>query len=387
MPGIDRKARVQQPSLLGRINLTNPLTRGLVHLYVNDYDVVTRTLRTPNTGVTKGPLRINTTGSSGSLLAPVSTAIAASNAWTQFAFVRPSALSARRAPINLYHASMNWGFGQGYTNSDRVFMYPTNGNACFTTEAFPGFWVAGEWVKAAASYDFNASTKSRIYKNGVNQGAVTTNSAAAVGTLSGSLILGDSQNANLFGWVGDIRLIAIWNRALSDIEHRRLADNPWQLVVPIPRRMWGPQVSGGNSVVFSAGGTLTFSATNAFVATKVYAPSGTVTFSNTSPLIRDKIVIPSGTVVFSGTAPFAGNTIHTISPTGTITYSGTTIPIHTNTFATTGTLVFSGTNVSLHIKTTLPTGEIVFTGSSGISFIPAGGVLVSTRLPMTGVGI
>lgn len=130
---------------------------------------------------------------------------------------------------------------------------------------------------------------------------------------------------------------------LSAGEARALLVNPWKIFTPVPRRLFA--VSGGtSSVTFSAGGTIAFSATTPLLHTKTYLP------------------------------------------TGSIAYSGTNLFINANTFAPTGTLVFSGAPAQIHTKINEPSGSIVFTGTNGMSFIPAGGFLISTRLPMTGAG-
>ncbi len=153
-----------------------------------------------------------------------------------------------------------------------------------------------------------------------------------------------------------------------------------------PDEWWQLATGGSSSATFSAGGTLAFSGTNTFILTNVLPPSGGVTFSGTNDLVKTKVMAPSGTVVFSGTAPFSSNAIYTITPTGGVAYSGTNLFINTNTFATTGSIVFSGVVEQIHTKTNEPSGLIAFTGTNGISFIPAGGALLSTRLPMTGAG-
>ena len=54
---------------------------------------------------------------------------------------------------------------------------------------------------------------------------------------------------------GRIYFVAVWGRALSRGEIRSLTDNPWQLFVPIERRIWVP-VAGGGPVSHAASGAL-----------------------------------------------------------------------------------------------------------------------------------
>lgn len=118
--------------------------------------------------------------------------------------------------------------------------------------------------------------------------------------------------------------------------------------------------------IFLPSGNISFNGSNNVVKQKVIVPSGGTAFSGTSNVIKTKVITPSGEITFNGTASLSGATSYIITPTGGINLSGSAIMIKS------------------HIV--IPTGSIVFGGSAPISSNTIIAT-VSTRLPLTGVGL
>lgn len=77
----------------------------------------------------------------------------------------------------------------------------------------------------------------------------------------------------------------------------------------------------------------------------------------------------------------------TISPTGNITFSGSAEEGRERQINPAGDIVFSGLSDRANINIVEPSGQITFTGTATMAFVPAGSVLITSRLPLTGAGI
>ena len=232
----------RQPQVVVGIDWSKSVTKGLVHCYLNNREVVKAVNPVNGSAITRGPSWITCSGTQnlalGANIGALDQSIAANSAWTKICLVKPSSLAVRNTPIGVYGGGVSIGIGMGYTTSSKVFVYPGNATG-YTTEYFDGYWVAGEWITAGASFDNAAATKTKIYKNGVSVGAVTTNSPGAVYGSFTTISIGYGYGSNtLSGWIGDVQFIGIWNRMLSDVEHATVAQNPWQLFAP--RRIYIP---------------------------------------------------------------------------------------------------------------------------------------------------
>jgi len=165
---------------------------------------------------------------------------------------------------------------------------------------------------------------------------------------------------------------------------------------------------GGTEYTITVSGGATFSGTSVISLETNIPISGSIVFTGTNLVIPTYVIPVTGNIAYSGTASVTvtnGSTEYTITPTGNITYSGTNLVLTNYTFDVSGTLTLSGTTTPLNIRTITPDGYILFSGDSmwtnttvlvptgnitfsgyGNLFIPGDGT-VTTRLPLTGVGV
>jgi hypothetical protein len=248
-----------------------------------------------------------------------------------------------------------------------------------------------------------------IYVKGVAYATTALHDAGAedvANAISTGLILGSRQDG-VTKLDGAIYVVAVWGRGLSEYEAREVSRNPWQLLAPIPRRIFSFAVSaGGTEYVLSPGGTITFSGNPNQIQERIFIPSGTLTFTGTSTQTHIRVTSSSGTITFSGTAPFSQNTTYTFSPGGTLTLSGTALPLRIKTqpasgsvvfsgtlsvikaraFISSGNITFSGTTDEIRTNVLLPTGTITFSGTAPI-YMPGLSADISTRIPLTFAGV
>jgi hypothetical protein len=146
---------------------------------------------------------------------------------------------------------------------------------------------------------------------------------------------------------------------------------------------WVGTTSATTQNISSTTGAYTWSGTTGILPGGIAGQVGSYTWSGTTsqvPILVNGVV---GLVTWTGTLTGFSKSY---SPSGGIVFSGTA-PIRAGRQITpTGGVVLSGTNAFIINHVEIPTGGIIFSGSAPISFIPAGGVAISTRLPLTGAG-
>ena len=136
----------------------------------------------------------------------------------------------------------------------------TDGNIYHSTFA-QGRWVNGVTPSFAltAPHSYCATHKSGeqiAYLNGAQVATATrVETPNLAPTLSNELRLG----AN-----GAVYFVAFWDRILNAAEVARLHSNPWQLFVPLPRRIWAPSAAAGGPPTLSAPGMYGITSTGGY---------------------------------------------------------------------------------------------------------------------------
>ena len=193
---------------------------------------------------------------------------------------------------------------------------------------------------------------------------------------------------------------------LSTHEVVSLSNNPWQIFRASSKRIQNSTVTiGGVTYNISPSGSIALSGTAYSVKTKFFLPTGDITFSGTNILLKQKLIVPQGNITISGGSPVIKTKI--VDASGFLTFSGTSPMIRSKVIESSGGILLSGTaSLSGAMSYTLtPTGSVVLTGSSSLIKthiqIPTGRIsfsgnaplesntviiIVSTRLPLTGVG-
>lgn len=251
-----------------------------------------------------------------------------------------------------------------------------------------------------------ATTKA--YLDGADSGVAWTSTPGAWGTGNKNFNLGRYVGGTSWDFNGTILIAGYTTAVWGEAESRAFHLNPWQLFrISNKRYIVGGSEGGGTvSYTITPSGQLTLSGSTGITKTKIFLPSGNVSFTGTSDVVKTKVINPSGNVTLSGSTDIAKGRI--LSPSGGLSLSGNAIPIRSKIIAPTGSITFSGTaslsgamsyllspsgqvilsGTSKLIKThiQIPTGGIVFSGSAPITSNTVLEV-VSTRLPLTGVGL
>lgn len=329
-----------QPQQAMQIDWSNPITRGLVGVVLPNQvrELVTSTVPTFSGAVTyNGGLG----GYGRSFTAENSSYEQYAGAWSRvgtgtvshltcFQFTNTPAVTVRLSG-NFTTTTNGYGFLPNTTNL-RYATARSGANSILSGNAI----VTNKLITALGVTD---ATNNTLYENGRITAGPTAHGTWTAPT--GEFRLGLDSGGAAAACRSIIYLSLVWNRALSDVEARSITLNPWQIFMPQPRKIW---VLGG--------GTSTYTIT----------PSGGIAFSGAADISSTQVIYPTGALTFSGDASMP--TTKLVYPDGGISFTGTAQPIRTFVIA--------------------PTGEIVFSGDASI--IGPGGEVISTRLPLTGVG-
>ena len=106
--------------------------------------------------------------------------------------------------------------------------------------------------RVCVGYTYKNSLTADFYKNGKLHASANTSSGGTVSSSITNFHIGGRGSSNLATWAGVIEFTAVWNRALSALEHAQIAANPWQLFAPIQRTIWVPSAGGGPTYTLTA---------------------------------------------------------------------------------------------------------------------------------------
>ena len=244
---VSRRVRTTQPQQ-GQIAIdwSNPITAGLVFAYVCGNEAMgygedgRNLIQYVNGGGTVTGIRINTpngTGvqaksSSSFAFGPTQTSIK-SGVYSMFAFGTGTASGIQSA---IDDDDGNTRRFQFRINAGKVELNPFysggNGNVA-APAALSAYDLANGFAMGAV---VNGAAYA-IYQKGVKTAGTAMPSTAL--TPNSQIAIAARKTGTTQAWlVGGLQIVAMWNRALTDAEQASLADNPWQLVKPAPRRMW-----------------------------------------------------------------------------------------------------------------------------------------------------
>lgn len=352
-----------------RIDWANPLTRGLVGLYLLNEagGVVCYDATGKNAAATlvNAPSRVITpkgravrTASSGSKYLSVANKVGGpldiTGAITCMGAVNVAAFTTARNPII---SKLEVSLGQGYyldVTGDPFIRFLQSASAGVTYNAALSLntdhVVAGTYGDSLASIYVDGQVKATA--------AATAPAANTVPLDFGARSGFDSTNF----LDGVLYWAAVWNRALlpSEVLFFSSVESVYSMVAS-PRRIWG-----------AAGGSATFS----------YAPTGGVILSGIASIVRSGSRATSGGVLLSGTSSKLAGKAEP-APVGGLTFSGSASQLLGRTITPTGGLSFAGAASSARSVIRVVAGGLLFAGTSAMStvnslvVVPVGGLLVS----------
>lgn len=295
-------------------------------------------------------------------------------------------------------------------SSGKLYLYTIDTGLNQNSPAAGG--IAGAIISGVHQYGITCDgTTTTYYRDGILLGTESPTNTNNVWDSSGIVSIGGRAPAlsNTRSYDKSLTHVRVWNgRLLTSNDFIELYKNPYIIYTKNKSFLYNPVATGGNIYTLSPGGTLTFSGSATELKEKVLQPSGNITFSGTSPQIKDKVLSLSGLITFSGNAGITlsnGGTTYTMTPGGTIDFSGTNIQAHEKVLQPSGNIVFNGTAIELKTHAIIPFGSIDFSGTSiqiknkiiqptglitfsGNAVITGpGSVTVTSRLPLTGVGL
>jgi hypothetical protein len=182
------------------------------------------------------------------------------------------------------------------------------------------------------------------------------------------------KTGDFAAWDGEVYAIFAWNRQLPTSEAIEVSRNPWQLFVPLRRRLWVPS-AGGAATHTTTGALAADAATVAGTATHLTLHATTGALAAQAATVSGTSVHPHTTTgaltaqaaTLSGTAAHA--TLHTT--TGALSAAAATVAgaaVHPHT--TTGALAADAATVAGtagHTATTHPTTGALQAGEAQIS--------------------
>lgn len=190
---------------------------------------------------------------------------------------------------------------------------------------------------------------------------------SAMPTVSNPISIATQGPGGAAALSGNIELVLIFNRLLSDAEIRSLTTNPYQILRPANDRLWLDVVAGGGGVTGTLAATDAQDAASVSGSASAPSASGALSASDAQDIAS-----------FTGALIFSGSLSATDSPDAA-TFAGTAYaPGVSGTFAATdgadsavftGALSFVGS-----ITATEPQDQISLTGSTG-----SGGTLAATE--------
>jgi hypothetical protein len=204
------------------LNTGHSLYSGLVSCVVLDYDQSTTihdlvdnaTLSVTGTPAWNGTLEAYDIGSGNYLEVPYRAGLNPTSALTMLAYVRATTVSADQASM------AHWSGGNGYMMYGSAFV---NAYVDGTQTGALGSGLTNTWYLNGASWN---GTTIQGYQGGTAVGAGTAKSSPSTGTASIGLQIGAYAGANGH-FLGAIKLVALWNRALDSTDWSALGSDPF----------------------------------------------------------------------------------------------------------------------------------------------------------------
>jgi hypothetical protein len=236
----------------------------------------------------------------------------------------------------------------------------------------------GKWFNLLICQDYiNATSTFRAYRDG---NLIT--SGAATNSMWGNQALYHNDFGG--GSIGSACALALMARFTGYLPHDlaiALTQDPYKTIFEPKRFTVGGASAAGTTYILSPGGVVTLSSSTTLIRNRQLAPTGAVTLSAAAPVLRNKQFTPSGAVTFAASATYKRE--KSFGTFGSIVFSGSAALSSLATYILTasGIVNFTGSATYSHVRlqTAGQTGLVTFSGTSGITFIPSGGI------PSTGV--
>lgn len=276
------------------------------------------------------------------------------------------------------------------TSSDIVYAMYAASSSTSRTWNFTMTAPLNRWAVFGVTIPISASgaTTGRVFLDGVYKNSATNAGATSLTTnVPTNLAIGNRPLApgNERCWDGMLGCILFFDGYLSDLDHQRLAANPWQVFDNDEFSLWVPS-AGGTIYTITPSGGIALAGSSSEIKTRLQSPSGGLVFSGAPALIKTRLQTASGTLTFGGTAPFSTAATYTISPSGGMTFAGTGNEVKQKTILPTGTLSFGGTLSEVLVRTQVPSGGITFSGTlityRTKVFVPTGTITFSGTAPL-----
>lgn len=304
MQPISSNYRSTPPSSAVQVNRGNPIARGLQRAWfastgidhVSGIPAVnsSTTHNVPGQNQLGATLRCSGAQSMESYTVPHITAMDGGSEFTVFA-VSTTNSGAERPLAGVWGASGARQFYLAINSSRNPLVAVTNGATNRIETANLTTVPAGVRVTVAGGWRSSGDT-CRIWVNGSPVTGTRSGSAiSAMPTVSNPVSIAAQGPGASVALSGDIELVLIFNRLLSDAEIRSLSDNPYQILRPANDRLWLDVVAGGGGVT----GTLaaTDSPDAASVSGSASAPSASGALSASD---AQDIASFAGALIFSG---------------------------------------------------------------------------------------
>lgn len=372
----------RQPQQAVGIDWSNPITRGLVDVIDMTGKPRSVILGTPATTFGTAPsysaatakgLAVDTRSAFGGVYFSRSDGKYATAAQTHIAVAEFTAASAYYAG---YFATAT---SDGATNS--FSLQSTGGGS--DALVYPG----GTFATGAESALFNTginvvglsgSGTFNLYKNGK---LVSSGSSTPASQSTSRLVVFGERSANSgYATKGRSVLHLFYNRHLSATEHAIIAENPWQIFKPIPRRIFVPVAAGGSDVtgtfsateaaetLSAAGGIIVGGAASVTESAETVSASGSVAIGATSSITETAETLSASGTVDSGVVGTASisEAAETVSASGSIAVGGTaSITNDAQTLTAAGSIQITGAGNLIELAETLTASGIVLGGITG----------------------
>lgn len=242
--------------------------------------------------------------------------------YSLFAFGAATSAAVIQSALDMDNGTTRyWQFRLANGKADFI---PFNTSAANTGQATsPVAMTVAEMSRGFTMGATASSTRTAVFQNGKVTAATPTN-LIAVGTTF-PVAVGARQTGTQPWATGGLMLVAMWNRTLTDAEMQSLADNPWQLFKPAPRRLWlaYSASSGTDTPVNPGAGALTLTGYAPTIAqtitTNVTPGVGSLTLTGYAPSVSQSVVtnvVPqAGALTLTGFAPSVTRTANvSVSP-------------------------------------------------------------------------
>lgn len=314
----------QQPQQACEIDLSNPISRGLIYAF--------KPAGTPRFNGSVAPIKSSFFSSSGSDLIQLTSAGVgfSSNGYNELIHSLSRAAATANANLtqvcvftasnssNSQYKLANLSSSGGATNG---FFIGNGSSFCLKADTVPSAGAISSSALSVGKVYVGAYTskvgRQELFLNGISQG--TTASATTHSQDLNRFVSGANRNP--------IALFASFNRVLSDAEIKSLSDNPWQIFKPIPRSIFAEVSAGGGGVTITANiGQATASGLTATLtqASTLIATQGTATASGLSATLAQAFTLSAnrGTATASGAQATIAQAATISANLGTATASG-----------------------------------------------------------------